>query len=145
MNVWIEKIVNSRNKIIWIILMGLLIDLFTKYFFYGSNFPFITSVLNTGSAWWFTIPLSIIIIVSLVTIIGIYIWYEKKYISQSAFLFLMIWGIWNLYDRIFYAGVRDRINIHIIPVFNIADICITIWVMLFIYYTICKDNAIITK
>ncbi len=35
-----------------------------------------------------------------------------------------------MYDRVLLGGVRDRIHISIFPVFNLADIMITIGVLL---------------
>ena len=54
-------------------------------------------------------------------------------ISKSISTHNLIGTLGNLIDRIRLGYVIDFINIHIIPVFNIADICINLAVACFLY------------
>ena len=58
----------------------------------------------------------------------------KRYITNAAFVFLLAGALGNMYDRIVYDGVRDRIHIGNFPVFNIADICLTIGVIMLAFH-----------
>jgi len=54
---------------------------------------------------------------------------------------IMMGAIGNVSDRILFAKVTDMFNIHIIPVFNVADILINIGVLCFIIDFIVTHNA----
>ena len=74
--------------------------------------------------------------ISIAVLIAIF-YYRHYFSAVSARLlgvgFLLIGTIGNLIDRIRLGYVIDFINIHIIPVFNIADICINLAVVCFLY------------
>lgn len=119
----------------WItILTG--IDLLTKYLFYNNNFLNDTSrilpVLNTGISRSLPIPMIVILLIS---IVGIWVFirlFVTKKIGRIITMFLIAGTMGNLFDRIFYGGVRDFINIWIFnfPIFNFADIMLNIWVII---------------
>lgn len=115
------------------------LDVLSKALVFGRSNWIIDSILNTQASRWMPIPLVIIMIISLFAIVACIVAYEKWLIPYWSFV-LLIWGaLWNFFDRILYWGVRDRINISFIPVFNIADILITIWMVIFIYHEIKND------
>ena len=111
----------------------------------------LTYVANTGAAWglmsgW---KLFFIIITSLmfiaVTFIFIITPMEKKYFSLRAILVVLGAGaIGNLIDRVMNGYVHDFIYFEIIdfPVFNVADICVTVsmFVLIFLVIFKFKDN-----
>ena len=103
------------------------------------NFFYITYVRNTGAAWsMFSGKQYFLIIVSLIVIIFLfyYLYKKNKYNKLEIFGYsLLISGaVGNLIDRIFYGYVIDYLNFYIFnydfPVFNIADTCIVIGIML---------------
>ena len=104
-----------------------------------TNFFKITYVRNTGAAWsilsgntWF------LIVISLIALVVIYLYFikDKKLNKLESISYgLLIGGILgNLIDRIIYGYVIDYLDFKIInydfPIFNIADICIVISIIL---------------
>ena len=113
---------------------------FTLAFNYGAAFSF----LSDAGGWqrWFFVIFSIIVVffISYILIKD----KESEYISYS----LVLGGaLGNLYDRIFLGYVIDFIEFHYNnfywPIFNIADIAISIGVILLLYSMFFKDNKII--
>ena len=113
---------------------------FTLAFNYGAAFSF----LSDAGGWqrWFFVIFSIIVVffISYILIKD----KESEYISYS----LVLGGaLGNLYDRIFLGYVIDFIEFHYNnfywPIFNIADIAISIGVILLLYSMFLKDNKII--
>ena len=115
------------------------------------NFFYITLVHNKGAA--FSIldgNRMILIFISLLALFLIYNFYIKNDMKnrlESITYGILVGGILgNLLDRIFYGYVIDYFNFKIFgynfPVFNIADICIVISVILmtivFIRGEVCK-------
>ena len=110
---------------------------FTLAFNYGAAFSF----LSDAGGWqrWFFVIFSIIVVffISYILIKD----KESEYISYS----LVLGGaLGNLYDRIFLGYVIDFIEFHYNdfywPIFNIADIAISIGVILLLYSMFLKDN-----
>ena len=152
---------HKRNLTIFlIILLTFFTDLFTKFyalsnlipnhtvtinnflnmtlaFNYGAAFSF----LNNAGGWqrWFFIIFSIIVI-----FIISYILKKGKEPEYIAFSFVLAGALGNLYDRIFYGYVIDFIEFHYKnfywPIFNIADIAISIGIILLLYSMFLKRN-----
>ncbi len=116
------------------IALSVFLDLATKSFFYWTSGKYITTVLNKWSARGFSIPVWLIILLWIFILICIYGVYIKNMIPKRTYILIISWALGNLYDRILYNWVRDWIDIGFIPVFNIADICITLWVCIFMFY-----------
>ena len=72
-------------------------------------------------------------IVVMIAILAYMIIYKKSISALEKFSLILIigGGIGNLIDRVMCGYVVDFINIHIIPVFNVADIAITCGCLLF--------------
>jgi len=103
------------------------------------NFFYITYVKNTGAAWsilsgkqGFLIVFSLIVII----VILIYLYRKKNYtkLETIGYSLLISGAVGNLIDRILYGYVVDYLNFYIFnydfPIFNIADSCIVIGIML---------------
>ena len=125
----------KKRRIITILIVLLLIgiDQFTKYLFYNqkfwSQFFFLEPLLNNGISRWISVPMIIILLVSLICIwLFIYLFY-KKYLTVLDFSLLLAWTLWNLIDRIRLGWVRDFLSFWSFPVFNIADAFLTCWVV----------------
>lgn len=132
---------------IWIFFL-IFIDLFTKFIAKNDliiqknlvgDFLYFRYVENIWIA--FSLPITGIVL-KLLTIILIWVifWYyyteEKKKnlkIIDASFMFVLAWALWNGYERVFNGKVIDFIGVKYFSVFNIADIFITIWVVLYIY------------
>lgn len=137
------------KKVFLISIFSIIIDQISKYIIditlrYDevikviNNFFYITRTSNTGAAFSiFEGKIILFLIVSIITII-ILIKYIKSFkdnmINNLAFG-LMIGGIvGNFIDRLFLGYVRDFIKVDIFnfnyPIFNIADSCIVVGVIL---------------
>ncbi|MGE4169341.1 MAG: signal peptidase II [Candidatus Margulisiibacteriota bacterium] len=73
--------------------------------------------------------------IGLIVLAGCYVFRSKLGTSTWSRLglsFLMIGIAGNVFDRLWRGFVIDFIDIHVIPVFNLADVCINIGMALFI-------------
>jgi lipoprotein signal peptidase len=127
---WTQKI--DENLLLRIMLL-LLLDLSSKLATMHVHMGLVQSTVNVHAAWGLAIPLNILILASVViTSIIAGLVYAKHIVGRSG-IFIIAWSLGNLYDRIIYHGVRDRIMIWSFPVFNIADVMITVGALLFLY------------
>lgn len=110
---------------------------FTLAFNHGAAFSF----LSDAGGWqrWFFIIFSLIVI-----LIITYILVKEKNSQYIAFSFVIGGAIGNLYDRILYGYVIDFIEFHYNsfywPIFNIADIAISIGIILLLYSMFAKES-----
>ena len=103
------------------------------------KFFYITYVRNTGAAWSILSGKQIFLILfSIIVIVGIIIYLIKKKeytrLETISYSLVLSGAVGNLIDRILYGYVIDYLNFYIFnynfPVFNIADTCIVIGIML---------------
>lgn len=83
--------------------------------------------------------------IMLLIIAGILLMKEKKFLNDNyyALSFILAGGISNIYDRFLYPGVIDFIAWHYwfnFAVFNIADVCINLGVIIIILKEIFKKR-----
>lgn len=136
----------QNKKLILRTTIGIAIDLITKYLFYNvrylENTSMIRPTLNTGISRSLPVPFILIVGISIIGIVGFARLYSKNKLGRIVTA-LLIWGtIGNLVDRLIYGGVRDFINIgwFNFPIFNIADIMLSIWVWLWILQLILEKK-----
>ena len=105
------------------------------------DFVFLQYILNTGIAFSIQIPTLILKILTIVLIIGIFYYYktEKKIyknnkIHDISFWLILWWALWNAYERIFYEQVIDFLWVKYFSIMNFADIFISLWAILYIYF-----------
>ncbi len=112
------------------------------------NFFSIQYLKNTGAAFSILENQTILLAITSIICISVIIYYLKKEENLTTAMYLsfglVLGGILgNLIDRIFYQGVIDFLSFQIFnynfPVFNIADIGITIGVLLLIIIYISRD------
>ena len=110
---------------------------FTLAFNYGAAFSF----LSDAGGWqrWFFVIFSIIVVFFIS-----YILIKDKVSEYISYSLVLGGALGNLYDRIFLGYVIDFIEFHYNdfywPIFNIADIAISIGVILLLYSMFLKDN-----
>ena len=121
----------KKKRLITILFALLLIwiDQFTKYLFYNleiwSQLFFLEPLLNDWISRWMSMPMVVILSVSVICL-GLFIFlFHKKYLTVLDFALLMAGTIWNLIDRIYLGWVRDFLSFGSFPVFNIADAFLT--------------------
>ena len=108
-----------------------------------NNFFYITYVKNTGVAWSILsgkINLIIVITLAIIMLLIIYIFNKKSYsvLEIISYSMLLSGSIGNLIDRIIYGYVIDYLDFNILgydyPIFNFADICIVIGIILILIF-----------
>lgn len=136
----------------YLIAIVLFWDIFFKIVTYGfdveiiKGFFWFTSVENRGAAFGiFQNSVLPLIFISIIFIIGIILFnwfYTKKTIFYSISVGLVLGGaLGNLVDRVFLGYVRDFIKFSFFePVFNIADICLCVGVLLFAIHILFLEN-----
>ena len=107
------------------ILFLIILDQVSKYLF--------GFVQNTGALFGLFSGQRILLITLSFVILGILIYYypERKY--RIGLNLLIAGTIGNLIDRIYFGYVRDFIDLTIWPVFNFADVYVTVGVLYLIY------------
>lgn len=155
-----KRVVLSLALAIGLFAILLIFDLLSKHFMFkslvvaGDSKDFIPGFINfvrvenTGAAWGMLAGRPIILIILTIVILIVYLWFYyarlKKHKNNTSLLLSISVGfitggcIGNLVDRIALGYVRDFINFQFMdfPVFNVADICLTIGVILMIVYFI---------
>jgi signal peptidase II len=153
----------TKNRYFWIAaVIGLILDQVTKYWTIyrfeniGETIPLIpnifhfTYVRNTGAAFslfaggagwlrWLSLAVSL-------GLIGFAIWGPRlREIEQLAYGFILAGAVGNGVCRFIYGYVIDFLDFRAInfPVFNIADVCINIGIILLLFasfYTPSSDS-----
>lgn len=134
------------------------IDLLTKSYFTTilkvgesikviESFFYITYVQNKGAAWGILVGETIFFYLVTILAIGVIgYWYIKSKPSQKLYRFSLILilagTLGNFIDRVIFKYVRDFLDFYIFgydfPVFNVADMCLSIGVALIMYLLIFK-------
>ena len=155
-----NKSFSGKNHIFTIALsiFVLLVDFYTKYIVRNDaryiegvtvipNLLKLIYVKNEGAAFSMLsgYRIALIIISSLAIILGIYaitrLYRNNKIIILSVSM-VIAGGIGNLIDRIFFGFVTDMISLSFFPpVFNVADISVTLGCIILIIYIIAFDSS----
>lgn len=146
-----RKLFSYHTVIVLSVIIGCVFwDLLTKAITDGYDIEVIKNVLsfysvqNTGGAWSVLSDHTILLtIFSIIAIVGIlcydFFFIKNKTKFYSISLGLILSGaIGNLIDRIWFKYVRDFIRLEFInfPIFNFADMCLVIGVILMCIYLI---------
>jgi len=121
-----------RNEIIFFS-FAFLLDIIFKVVF---NL-FFSVTKNTGVAFslFKDYPSFVLILNIVVFLVILFIWFKEKIVYLG---FCLGGALGNLSERIIFGSVTDFIRIWRFPIFNVADIFITIGIILAIYYEIKK-------
>ena len=102
------------------------------------DFVFLKYAENTGIAFSIQIPTQLLKILTIVLIIGIFYYYkqERKLYSSTklidiSFGLILGWAIGNAYERVIHEKVIDFFGIQYFAIFNIADVAISMWAILY--------------
>ncbi len=110
----------------------------------------LTYLKNTGAAWSFMSGKTIILVIISVIVIGALVYFYKNLLIDNKYMILRICiifiiggAIGNMIDRIRLGYVVDYIYFKIIhfPVFNFADICVTVCMFLMVILLLFKFNS----
>ena len=140
----------KKQATVYLGILIIIIDQLTKYFakanldLYQSipiikDFFHITLTTNTGMGFGLLKDNNSLISFITIIILGSMLFYydklPKKGKGHTSIILIISGAFSNLIDRIFLGHIMDFIDFRIWPVFNIADMCITIGVLyLFFYY-----------
>lgn len=150
----------KKNPYFWIVgITGLILDQITKYLVIinfiqeGKTLPIfngifhLTYVRNTGAAFsFFQGGVNWLKWLSLIVSIGliIYAFYtpKLKIVEQLGYGFVLAGALGNGIDRFLFGYVVDFLDFRLInfPVFNIADTCINIGIVLLLYTSFTFKN-----
>ena len=155
-----NKLILSISLACGIFAIILILDLLSKHFVFQalpnesdsmdviSGFFNFLHVENTGAAWGMLAGKPIFLIVISIAILAVYMWFYilrlKKHKGDTSILLSISVGfivggcLGNLVDRIVLGYVRDFIHLQFMdfPVFNVADISLTIGIILMVIYFI---------
>ena len=116
------------------------------------HFFYLTYVKNTGAAWSMLAGQRAFLSLLAAAAIFVMLWYLMKQkkagnkLSVAALALMIAGAAGNLIDRLLYGYVRDFLNFYIFgydfPVFNVADICLTVGVCLLILATILEKEEV---
>lgn len=152
--------IQIRKYVFLLAVAGIVValDQYTKWYILGHFYPGevrpvfdcfnLTLVFNTGGAFGFLsgasqttrmLVFNGIVIVAIIAIISAYHTYAEKSRAAALYLALILGGaVGNLIDRFRLGKVVDFLDIYWEknhwPSFNVADIAITVGIMLFIVY-----------
>lgn len=137
-----------KNRLLIVILLACLLailDQFTKYL--ATNF--FSEYVHQNHAIAFSLPLPKVLIIPatflfiiLLTYFGAKEFNLKKPLATSAFALILGGGLGNLIDRFTLGYVIDFISIWKWPVFNLADVFVTVGVLMILaFYGTIKREA----
>ena len=146
-----KSLINKIIVLSVLIVVVLALDLVTKYVFDGMYaegtgvslgiFNLII-VHNHGAAWGIFSGNQVGLVILSLVFLAIFIWFyvkdkNKSWLLTITFAFLCAGCIGNLYDRLVFGYVRDFIQFAFwqsFPVFNFADVFLTVGVVMFVIY-----------
>lgn len=134
------------NKVmsLMLIIFFIVIDLITKRVFYDlkrwEHYLLITPMLNTGIGRSIPFSLSVLIPVSIGIICTMFRWIRQQKKTEYRTVLFAAGAMGNLIDRIVYQWVRDFIDFHYRPVFNVADLYLTCSICILFYLVIIQQN-----
>lgn len=133
--------------ILLVIVVVIAIDLITKSIFEGKEFTIINGILsiysisNPGGAWGILSDSTDFLIILSIVILFILVWINIQLKEKTTFysigMGLIVGGaVGNLIDRFAFHQVRDFIKLDFLnfPIFNFADICLTVGAIFMIIY-----------
>lgn len=148
-NYWWKLLIIAFLLVVDIVTKSLIVKFDTNGNVISNQLPIINGVLyiwptaNEGAAWSILYGKTILLIIMTVVFLVMIVIYDLCFKKRSIFFgiatgMIVAGALGNLFDRIVFGKVRDFIYFSPInfPVFNFADICLTVGIMLFAIYMI---------
>jgi signal peptidase II len=129
-----------KKKTVLFMILGcalFILDRITKLVFIGGkndhDFGFFafTFAQNTGASFSILKDMNLLLIVISLLVFGLLLYYRKE-IPKISFALILAGLFGNLFDRILYGFVVDFANFKFFPIFNVADSCISIGIVVWI-------------
>ena len=144
------KMILKYRFIIYFLFLAVLIfiDQLSKYAVHTNKLPFFKdSICNSGIAFSINLPAIIFWTLWIVAVaLLIFLLFKKNPLYGSFFIVFILAGtLSNIFDRIRFGCVTDFIALPMWPVFNLADIYITIGAMVIITRVLLKKTYHNTK
>jgi len=79
------------------------------------------------------IDMSVLIGVGVAIMVVIILLWRKRRMTHAIFIWMFAGAVGNMIDRIWIAGVRDFIDLHYWPIFNFADVYLTIALIIYLH------------
>lgn len=112
-----------------LILSLVFLDQISKlYFIRNGNF-----VSNTGTFFGLFKNMNLFFIILSILVIFIVLYFYKEKNLRHGFDFVLAGAFGNLFDRLFKGFVVDFIDLRFWPVFNFADVFVTLGVLILLY------------
>ena len=133
---------NTRLKLILFAVPFVLLDLITKSLAMGKDISVVNDILkikyaiNTGGTFSLLTGYNwLFVIISIGIIIFFLIFSENlDKVGFSGFVLILSGAFGNLIDRLVYGYVRDFIDFGFFPTFNLADVFLSVGVVLVVLY-----------
>ncbi len=127
---------SKNRKFALLFVWLLLLDLLSKHLFFnlgwGTDWIMIHRMFNLWVSWSLNVPILVTIFIGWISILLFLIAYNQRYIGWFVAACLLAGALWNLIDRNLLGWVRDFIYIgNWFPVFNVADICLNGWILVY--------------
>ncbi|MBW3014853.1 signal peptidase II [Candidatus Woesearchaeota archaeon] len=134
----VRSVAQDSTDFFIIALFVVAIDQVSKYFVRNLRYDF---VKNTGAIFGVLKGATGFLIVVSLVVIFLLFWYRKdilkqKKIHQVCYALVLGGVIGNLIDRVVYGYVIDFIDFKVWPVFNLADVALSVGVLLLVYLII---------
>ena len=141
--------VKKTQSIAYLGILIILIDQLTKYLAKSNlelhqsipiikDFFHITLTTNTGIGFGLLKNNNDLLTFITISIIGFILFYydelPKKGPAQISIALIISGAFSNLIDRLFFGHIIDFIDFIIWPIFNIADVCITMGILYLVFY-----------
>ena len=145
------KLKNNSIFVVFMIIILICLDLFTKYFFIDKYFCdncliFIHGTNNFGSSFgifssfnYYSFFVGILSIIFVVAFILKRKYFINNFYLRWSYVFLISGVLGNAYDRFVFYSVRDFIGIKSFFIFNIADAFIFLGVFFYLIYEFKKS------
>src|SRR3989338_6611259 len=107
------------------------------------HFFSITYAQNTGASFSMLQKYPFFLTVCAIAVLGFLLWYYRHLEMQYRFPYALILAVvlGNLLDRLFFGAVTDFIYFHFWPIFNVADMAISIGTIIFIGMIVKEEYA----
>ncbi|OGI25089.1 MAG: signal peptidase II [Candidatus Moranbacteria bacterium RBG_13_45_13] len=115
----------TNFRFLFLLLSLVSLDQLSKFIFHEN------SICNKNIAWSIPIAPSVFYFLwAIIFLFLIYCFLNRKHFEKTALVFIISGGISNIIDRLAHGCVIDFIDIKIWPVFNLADVYITIGILM---------------